>query len=401
MLRPYRYSALQYSRFQPPETAGAIARLRAESMAADEPQHKPKEQHKPERPERRKAAAAAAAFTARAVRALMLCNLCRNFATRVRMGTELEIWMREYGDNLAGMAVARGNLESAAGVLSFVIGPPLAGLSDSIGRRPLLIAAPFVNVVISSLVAWRPSVAMLRVRRMTMAFTQISMHGESASLADLFKEDAAAYGTAKAQINVVGDIADVVCPMIGAALATWGGLGLPWAVGAGCFGVMAVVSYLFLEETLRDEERVPFKLRTSNPLAFVKLFCRGPRLRLVAICKMWSRAFCGRWSTYRYEEMHQQQLLQWDLQERGRYSSCECPRTLCCPRGLLLSRRPVHRSRCAEHACQLHLRLAAAHDRRAEGARPRARLRDGRAPGRGAQLARLAFLRHPSAPPDE
>ena len=36
---------------------------------------------------------------------------------------------------------------------------------------------------------------------------------------------------------------------------------------------------------------------------------------------MWSRAFCGRWSTYRYEEMHQQQLLNWNLQERGRYAS--------------------------------------------------------------------------------
>ena len=29
--------------------------------------------------------------TKSAVRALMLCNLCRNFGTRIRMGTELEI----------------------------------------------------------------------------------------------------------------------------------------------------------------------------------------------------------------------------------------------------------------------------------------------------------------------
>ena len=132
--------------------AGSAESLRAESMAADEhkPEHEPEHklehepEHEPKQPEQHKPEPRKAAFTARAVRALMLCNLCRNFATRMRMGTELEIWMREFGDNLAGMAVARGNLESAAGVLSFVIGPPLAGLSDSIGRRPLLIAAQFM-----------------------------------------------------------------------------------------------------------------------------------------------------------------------------------------------------------------------------------------------------------------
>ena len=381
-------------------------------MAADEhkPEHEPEHEpdHEPGQPEQHKPeprkAAAAAAFTARAVRALMLCNLCRNFATRMRMGTELEIWMREYGDNLAGMAVARGNLESYAGMLSFVIGPPLAGLSDSIGRRPLMVAAPIVNVVVSALVAWHPSVATLRVRRMIMPFTQISMHGEAASLADLFKEDAAAFGMAKAQINVVGDIADAVCPMIGAALATWGGIGLPWAVGAGFFGLMVVVSYFFLEETLPEGERVPFKLKSSNPLAFVKLFCRGPRLRLVAICKMWNRGFCSRYSTYRYEEMHQQQLLQWDLQQRGRYSSCERNRFRAGPcRHPLTPRRWCARNRSgpAEHARQRHLGLAAAHDRRAEVADPRPRLRHARAPRRSAELHRLAFLRDQAAPPDE
>lgn len=31
-----------------------------------------------------------------AVRALMLCNLCRNFGTRIRMGTELEICKHDH-----------------------------------------------------------------------------------------------------------------------------------------------------------------------------------------------------------------------------------------------------------------------------------------------------------------
>lgn len=37
--------------------------------------------------------------------------------------------MQQYGTDLAGMAMARGNLESTAGVLSFVVGPPLAAVN--------------------------------------------------------------------------------------------------------------------------------------------------------------------------------------------------------------------------------------------------------------------------------
>ena len=43
-------------------------------------------------------------------------------------------------------------------------------------------------------------------------------------------------------------------------------------------------------------------------------------MRLLAFSQIWN-AFSGRYSTYRYEELHQQQLLNWGIEERGRYSS--------------------------------------------------------------------------------
>ena len=52
----------------------------------------------------------------------------------------------------------------------------------------------------------------------------------------------------------------------------------------------------------------------------VKLFRRGHKMRLLAFSQIWN-AFSGRYSTYRYEELHQQQLLNWGIEERGRYSS--------------------------------------------------------------------------------
>ena len=154
-------------------------------------------------------AAARAAKTA--VRALMLCALCRNFGIMIRMQTEMEIWMREYGGDYAGQAAAQGMLESVAGVLSFVIGPILAGVSDSIGRRPLMIMAPGFSVAVSALIAWRPTVQSLKIRRMLMAFSSTPWHsGEAAALADLFKHDPSAFGMAKARINMIGEINQIV-----------------------------------------------------------------------------------------------------------------------------------------------------------------------------------------------
>ena len=43
-------------------------------------------------------------------------------------------------------------------------------------------------------------------------------------------------------------------------------------------------------------------------------------MRLLAFSQIWN-SFSGRYSTYRYEELHQQQLLNWGIEERGRYSS--------------------------------------------------------------------------------
>ena len=75
-----------------------------------------------------------------------------------------------------------------------------------------------------------------------------------------------------------------------------------------------------LEETLPVEERVPFAWKGSNPLSFLKLFRRGRKLRLVAIRSIWS-SLAGKFATFRYAEVHRQQMLGWGLAERGRYAS--------------------------------------------------------------------------------
>ena len=209
-----------------------------------------------------------------------------------------------------------------SGILTFAFNPVLGGLSDALGRKPLMTMSPVFSTLTGSLLTWSPSVWALAVRRFFMPLSSTPWHqGESACLADMFAGDPGGYGLARSRINTVAAVNKIFCPMIGGALAAIS-IRLPWAVGALAFTVQTVVMRLFLRETLPKTKRVPFKWkRSSNPLAFCTLFRRGRRVMLLAICHMWSQAFAGRFATFRYEQLHLTQTLEWGIQERARYSS--------------------------------------------------------------------------------
>jgi DHA1 family tetracycline resistance protein-like MFS transporter len=257
---------------------------------------------------------------ATAVRALMLCQVCRSFGIMLRMQTETQIWLNAFAGDFAGQARVQGNLESIAGILGFLVSPILGGLSDALGRRPLMIMSPCFSVLTNILIVSSPTVSSLVVRRLLMPFSSTPWHsGEAAALADMFKGDPAGYSLAKSRINIVQSFMMIVCPLIGARLAAVS-LRLPWAVCGVSFSVMIVVAYMYLEETLPEKYRVPFRWKGSNPLSFIKLFQRGHKMRMLAIAQIWD-GVCGRMATFRFEQLHQQQLLGWGLAERGNFSS--------------------------------------------------------------------------------
>ena len=154
------------------------------------------------------AAAAAAAATAsrqqRAVSGLSACMMLRNFAVMVRLQNEQDIWFTAFGSNFAGMARAQGTLSSIAGAVGFVIGPLLGGVSDAYGRRPLMVLSQALSAAVGVLITIRPSIPMLVVRQLLMPVSSEPWEaGYQAALADLFADDAAAYGRATARLGMV------------------------------------------------------------------------------------------------------------------------------------------------------------------------------------------------------
>jgi predicted MFS family arabinose efflux permease len=99
------------------------------------------------------------------VSALTLASVTRNLAINVRNLSEQEIWLEAFSGDFAAQARAQGLLESASGILSFVLNPILGGVSDSFGRKPLMNFAPVVSTFSCSLMAMRPGVPALVFRR--------------------------------------------------------------------------------------------------------------------------------------------------------------------------------------------------------------------------------------------
>jgi copper chaperone CopZ len=265
-------------------------------------------------------AASVARRNRRAVNALMIASTLRMFAVSVRMQSEGEIWLRAYDGDFAAQVKAQSLLESVAGALGFLLNPICGGISDTVGRKPVMMLSPVFMAITAVTLAWSPSVAMLCLRRFLMPLSSTPWHtGENACLGDMFKDDPSAYALAKSRIKTLQSATSIGLPIVGGWLAARD-IRLPWLVAAIVHGLQTLLCASMLQETLPAEQRRPFNWRRStSPLSFVKLFTKGRKLRLIAIKSIWA-SLGGQYATYRYAEVHRQQLLNWDLQARGRYA---------------------------------------------------------------------------------
>ena len=283
---------------------------------------------------------------ARQVTGLMLGSALRMLGVNIRQIAEAEIWLRackplltfpllepaawlttvalgprcpDKGDYAAQVA-AQSLLESTASAFGFILNPLAGTLSDALGRKPVMLVSPIFMCVSCALSTRYPTVWMVAVRRFLMPLSSTPWHtGERAALADMFKEDGTAYALAQSRIATMRDATSIGVPIIGGWLAMRD-VRLPWLVATVIHLFQVVICMRCLEETLPEEERVPFRWRSSSPLGWLKLFRRGRKLRLVAINSCWA-SLSGRYSTWRYDQVHRQQMLDWDLNERGWYDS--------------------------------------------------------------------------------
>lgn len=279
---------------------------------------------------RRRAAAAATspiedtaeaeATRQRTVTAMAVASTAQIFAVMIAFQVESETWRLGFPNDPAGQARLQGIVMSIGSVTSFFISPILGGLSDSFGRKRVMLVTPVACFCTSVVLAASPTVWAAALQTLYMPLTMCWWNGESACLSDMFEGDATAYGAAMSHINAGGSIAHIFSPLVTFNLAARS-IRLPYIVAAALCAMNVAIGTVLLRETLPPEKRVPLRWSATNPLSFLGLWHRGGKpLRLLALYNLWA-AVGGQETRFVDQQIHRQELTGWSLQQRGTYES--------------------------------------------------------------------------------
>ncbi|EOD30836.1 hypothetical protein EMIHUDRAFT_113091 [Emiliania huxleyi CCMP1516] len=97
------------------------------------------------------------------------------------------------GQDRVATAAALGRISSSAALLDILVTPQLGRLSDTIGRKPLLVGAPALALLCRGVAASRPTIRVLViVKLLSLLLTSTFSVALRASIADTHRDDPAA-----------------------------------------------------------------------------------------------------------------------------------------------------------------------------------------------------------------
>jgi len=205
--------------------------------------------------------------------------------------------LRESGQmSAADAAQLLATFSSGVGALEFALNPLAGKLSDTYGRKPFLMQAPLVSVILKTLVVLRPSTLTIAIERISGACTTIGGSTScSAALADILS-DTKELSQAYSMLGTAAGLGVIIGPMLGAyAIGRSGNPRRAFAAGAVLSGLQLALVSSQIEEPLRPENRKPPPgkelLAAINPLTVTKLFMNGPVVAtLVSVASI--QCFC-------------------------------------------------------------------------------------------------------------
>lgn len=190
------------------------------------------------------------------------------------------------GNGLSAASFWMGALLAAFSATQFLCAPLLGALSDRFGRRPVLLISLAGIVVNNLMLAWAPTLAWLFVGRLVSGATAANFAAATASIADVSTpaQRAQRFGLVGAMFG----LGFVVGPALGGVLGAYG-VRLPFFVAGGLAALNLVYGAIMVPETLRPENRRPFRWSGANPLGNIAIvFNDKDYLRLViAWCCTW------------------------------------------------------------------------------------------------------------------
>ncbi|MEQ6248751.1 TCR/Tet family MFS transporter [Sulfitobacter sp. HNIBRBA3233] len=184
------------------------------------------------------------------------------------------------GGTLAEAAIWGGILSTTFAVMQFLFGPVVGGVSDSYGRRPVLLVALVVMALDYVLMAVASTLWLLLLGRVIGGITAATQSTATAYMADISRpeERAARFGLVGAAFGA----GFVLGPLLGGLVAELGTRAPFWLAAALALS-NAAFGWLVLHETVTDSIRRPFSWARSNPLGALKSLGRLPGLRTLLL----------------------------------------------------------------------------------------------------------------------
>jgi MFS family permease len=264
-------------------------------------------------------------------RALTLTTLFMAWGEQMIRQTAEQMWLRAFGGDAAAYALVRGWLESTTAAISFFVTPIVAGLSDAIGRRTLMIVSTFAIFGANTLPLFAPAhgtgrttLLLLGARQMLYRIAiDLGQLVRQSSLGDMFAGNNAALAEATALDQALFPACKIIAPLIGGALLQRSAR-LPWYLSCSSMGLQVLVSFR-IGETLPKDMRLPFRWKVNaNPLSFLTLFRRGQTMSVLGAMTMLARVGETGGQPLPAEQIcniHKANLLNWGVLERSRYES--------------------------------------------------------------------------------
>ena len=173
---------------------------------------------------------------------------------------------------------------SMAAAAEIALSPIMGGLSDSVGRKPALLGTMGCALVANSAAALSPTVPLVLLSKFVSSIVAgtFFLNG-GAFLADNYRNTPKKLAAASGVLFALVNLGFCLGMLLSAAPFMPSSLRGKYAASAGLCAIGLVFAIGGIRESLPVEDRVPFKARSFNPFAFVRLLSISPRMRSLAI----------------------------------------------------------------------------------------------------------------------
>lgn len=179
------------------------------------------------------------------------------------------------GGTISDASVYGGWLIFSYAFFQFIFSPILGGISDRVGRRPVLLFSLFGLGIDYLVVALAPTIAWLFIGRMIAGIGGASITTASAYIADISEPEKRAQNFG--MIGAAFGLGFIFGPVIGGILGEYGSR-VPFYAAAGLTLVNWLYGYFVVPESLDKAHRRPFSWKRANPIGTLAHLKRYPAI---------------------------------------------------------------------------------------------------------------------------